>query len=65
MVAYAINALTGEVTDIELGSAAERTMFRVMPEGGVDKLFFESREQYMEWAIAAARARARALSNGN
>lgn len=49
MVAFAVIAATGRVTDIEVGSAAERTLFRVMPLGGTAKLFFESPEQYQAW----------------
>ena len=58
---FAVNAATGQVTDVEIGSAAERTLFRVMPEGGSEKLFFSTREEYETWAVANARARAAAL----
>lgn len=45
---------TNRVTDIMQGSAEERTLFRVMPVGGSQKLYFDNREQYDEWATAEA-----------
>ena len=55
MVKYAVNAATGKATDVEVGSAAERTMYRVMAMGYTEKLFFDSREQYLEWGKARAK----------
>ena len=49
MEKFAVIADTGRVTDVVIGSKEERTLFRVMPMGGTDKLFFDSEDNYHGW----------------
>jgi len=50
---YIVNAATGMITNDKRETADELKYFRVMPLDltghGVDKLFFDSKEQYFEW----------------
>lgn len=66
MEKFAVIAATGRITNILVGSAEEKTLFRVMPMGGPDKLFFDSAEQYHHWQIEQrlkSQAAERALRN--
>ena len=72
MGTFAVIAATGRVTDVIIGSAEERTLFRVMPLGGTAKIFFDSEVQYHQWQVeqrakilAAERARRNESESNN
>ena len=62
---FAVIAADGRVTDVEIGSARERLLFRVMPLGGTGKLFFDDQAQYERWHDEQAykRAMKKAMEN--
>jgi len=50
---YIVNSATGMVTEDKRETLDEKKYFRVMPldmsGNGVEKLYFDSKEQYFEW----------------
>ena len=45
-----VNALTGIKYSFQKGSTDEKTLFRVMPLNGVEKIYFDSQDEYTTWA---------------
>lgn len=50
---YIVNSATGAVTEDKRETKDEKKYYRVMPVDltghGVEKLYFDSREQYIDW----------------
>ena len=52
---FCVNALTNIKYNFEKCSPEERTLFRVMPLDGKEKLFFDSQDEYKNWKSSQKR----------
>lgn len=46
---YIVNSATGVTTEDKRETKDEKKYYRVMPVNSDEKLFFDSRDQYLEW----------------
>ena len=62
---FCVNALTNIKYNFEKSSPEERTLFRVMPLDGKEKIFFDSQDEYKNWKSSQKRHKFGNISNIN
>ena len=56
-VAYCKNELTGITYSFMKGTPEERGLYRVMPMDGEEKIYFDSKDEYVNWSKRNKRRR--------